>query len=253
VTTDGAERARVHSCHRAAHGDYVDAAAAEIERFAVLIDGADPAAPVPSCPQWSMRDLVTHLGQTHRWAEHLVRLRAAARIPPREMDLDAPAGAETYAGWLREGAHRLGETLASADPDAPMWAWGADQHARFWSRRMLHETAVHRVDAQLALGETATYDERFATDGVDELLDNLPGAVRFAPGVVELRGDECWTVALHPAGFSWDHGHVDGTVNVSGATTDLLLLLYRRDDVRPRLEVTGRDDVLEKWLRHSAI
>jgi hypothetical protein len=26
-----------------------------------------------------------------------------------------------------------------------MWAWGPDKHARFWSRRMLHETAVHRV------------------------------------------------------------------------------------------------------------
>ncbi|OHV73019.1 hypothetical protein BCD48_33885 [Pseudofrankia sp. BMG5.36] len=40
----------------------------------------------------------------------------------------------------------------AADPDAPVWTGTGPQPARWWVRRLLHESVVHRVDAALALG-----------------------------------------------------------------------------------------------------
>jgi hypothetical protein len=64
-----------------------------------------------------------------------------------------------------------------------VWAWGPDQHARFWSRRMLYETVVHHSDAELALGREPVIDRAVAVAGVDEFLENLPSASVWAPRV----------------------------------------------------------------------
>lgn len=69
-----------------------------------------------------------------------------------------------------------------------MWAWGEDQHARFWARRMLFETLVHRVDAERAVGGESGIAPALAADGVDEFLVNLPYAGIFAPAVSKLNG-----------------------------------------------------------------
>ena len=107
-----------------------------------------------------------------------------------------------------------------------MWAWGSDQHARFWPRRMLHETTVHRADAELAGGTDPSVDDAVGIDGVDELLDNLPSAVYFAPNVAELKGDGD-TLAIvagdgdgdsagrstsREDGFAWSHDDPDRSV-----------------------------------------
>ena len=52
-----------------------------------------------------------------------------------------------------------------------MWAWGPDKHARFWPRRLLHETAVHRGDAYLLMwGRRTITDDRFTAAGDIGLL-----------------------------------------------------------------------------------
>ena len=43
------------------------------ERLAALVDEADPAAPVPGCPDWCVADLVEHVGGVYQWAAHVVR------------------------------------------------------------------------------------------------------------------------------------------------------------------------------------
>ena len=68
-----------------------------------------------------------------------------------------------------------------ADPGSSMWAWGADQHARFWSRRQLHETLVHRCDLELAQSGRPSVPAHLAADTIDEFLDNLAA---FAEGVL---------------------------------------------------------------------
>ena len=147
-----------------------------------------------------------------------------------------------------------------------MWAWGADQHARFWARRMLHETTIHHADALLALGREPAIEAAQAVDGVGEFLENLPHAAYFAPNVKELKGSgeslhfHCtdtegeWLIRLQPDGFSWEHGHGKGSVAVRGSASDLLLLVYGRLEPDPeRFQVFGEEGVLARWLEHAHI
>ncbi len=168
------------------HARCCDLLADEVERAAGVVAEVPAETVVPSCPEWNVGDLVLHLGRVHRWADGLVV--ALADEPQAATEAFADPGPPT-ARWLRSGGASLLGTLRAADPDAPMWAWGADQHVRFWSRRQLHETLVHRIDAELAGGLPSTVAPEVAADGIDELLVNLPAAARFSPKVANLRGD----------------------------------------------------------------
>jgi uncharacterized protein (TIGR03083 family) len=148
-----------------------------------------------------------------------------------------------------------------------MWAWGADQHVRFWSRRMVHETIVHGADSALARGEVPALDPSLAVDAIDELLDNLPTAGYFAPNVAELRGggetihlhctdvDGEWMIELGAHGYRWEHAHGKGTVAVRGAAGDLELLLYGRlrADDETRFARFGDLALFDRWLTNSAL
>ncbi|MHB8621476.1 MAG: maleylpyruvate isomerase family mycothiol-dependent enzyme [Chloroflexota bacterium] len=249
---------------------HIDAAGAEIARFAEVVRGVDLAVGVPTCPGWTLAKLIKHAGSIHRWAERMVRERTAERIDPRQVDLGLPAATAGYPDWLAAGAPPLLATLRTVDPETPMWAWGADQHARFWARRMLHETTIHRADAELALGRAPSIDPAVAVDGIDELLDNLPGAAYFAPRVAELRGSgeslhfHCtdgnlgaageWTIRLGADGFTWTHEHGKAAVAVRASAGELELLLYgrlRADD--PRFQRFGDEAPLSRWLENSAL
>ncbi|MER7361812.1 maleylpyruvate isomerase family mycothiol-dependent enzyme, partial [Nonomuraea wenchangensis] len=119
----------------------------ETERLAELAELAgDLSAPVPSCPGWTMAELVTHVGQTHRWAVHVLRERVQERIWSRQVPSGLPEGRDGDAGWLRAGAAELVRTLRETDPDLPVWTWGPDRRAAWWPRRMAYELVVHRVD-----------------------------------------------------------------------------------------------------------
>jgi uncharacterized protein (TIGR03083 family) len=248
------------------HLEYCDAMAGEIERFAGLVRGADPSIPVLSCPGWTIAALIKHTGTIHRWAAAMVRDRAATRLDRRTLDLGLPSRETGYADWLAAGASPLTSALRDASPDQPMWAWGADQHARFWSRRMLLETTVHRADAGLALGRAPEIDAAVALDGIEELLENLPCAAYFAPKVNQLRGtghslhwhatdaEGEWLIVLGPEGYSWARGHGQATVAVQGPAASLLLLAYgRRRPDDEGLECFGDRSVLDRWLANSAL
>src|SRR5438876_4827024 len=161
----------VHTCHTRDHLKYCALVADEIERFAALVDGADPAAEVPTCPGWTAQALIEHTGSIHRWAAHMVANRSPERVSAKTIDLAVPAAPDGLAAWVRDGVATLTDACKAADPDDEMWAWGADQHVRFWSRRMLLETAVHRADLAFATGASPESGAATAVDGIDELLD----------------------------------------------------------------------------------
>ncbi|MDQ0964525.1 uncharacterized protein (TIGR03083 family) [Streptomyces sp. B4I13] len=184
------------------------------------------------------------------------------------MDLRLPERQEEYPDRLTHSATVAAEAFAVTDPDLPMWAWGGDQHARFRARRMLFETLLHRVDAELALGRRPTVDRPLAVDGVDEFLVNLPFATSFAPHVAKLRGPDKairfhatdgegnWLVRLRSDGFGLDANRgaaetADATVH--GTAADLLLLLYGRlHHDAAVFACDGDDDLLIYWFADSA-
>ncbi|MEU6369338.1 maleylpyruvate isomerase family mycothiol-dependent enzyme [Streptomyces sp. NPDC046931] len=248
--------------------DHRSAVAAETARFVAAVKGADPATAVPSCPGWTLADLIRHTGSVQRWFSVLLRARIQEPPRTREVDLRLPEREDGYPDWLAESASVAADAFAATDPDLPMWAWGADQYARFWARRMLFETLLHRVDAELALGLRPAIDRPAAVDGIDEFLVNLPFATFFAPKVANLRGpdktirfrttdgDDTWLVRLRPDGFGLDTAHptadtADATVQ--GTAADLLLLVYGRLPYGAKaLAHEGDEQLLAHWFANSA-
>ena len=254
-------------CHRLDQATYCDAVEAEAKRFVEAVRGLEPETRVPTCPEWSAADLMQHLGTVHRWAGGMVKVLAPKRHSRDDMELDLPADPSGLPDWLEDGGRLVVGALRTQDPDASMWSWGSDQHARFWSRRMLHETAIHRADAEFTAGTQPEIARDVAVDGIDEFLENLPHASRFAHRAAELRGsgerllyrapdaNVAWTITLGPDGFGWTHDDRGGDVTVEGPASDLVLLVYGRlDPADPsRFAVSGDEQILAFWRERSSI
>src|SRR5436190_7338992 len=99
----------VHACHTRDHLEYCALVADEIERFAALVDTADPAAEVPTCPGWTAQALIEHAGSIHRWAAHMVANRSPKRVSPKVVDLAIPAAPDGLGAWVRDGAAILAD------------------------------------------------------------------------------------------------------------------------------------------------
>ncbi len=248
---------------------HCDRLADEVDLFVAAVVDADLATPVPTCPGWDLAELIRHTGLVHRWAGYLVEHTAPQRVPSDEVGTAFPDDDASLPQWLGEGGRALVAILRAADPATSMWAWGPDPHVRFWSRRQLHETAVHRADAQLAIGEAPVIEPAVAVDAVDELLANVASAGYFAPNTERLRGEgesihlHCtdaagldgeWMITLLPDRFEWSRAHGKATVAVQGPASDLLLLVYnRRSRADDRFEIFGDVALLDFWLENSAL
>jgi uncharacterized protein (TIGR03083 family) len=234
----------------------------EVVRFSSVMSTLAPDHTVSTCPGWTVLDLAEHLGVIHRWAEEMVRLRSPARIP---RETPPSLRDDVNPGWISEGGARLVSTLLAANPDDEMWAWGADQHVRFWSRRQLHETLVHRMDLELAAELTPTCDPEVAIDAIDEYLANLEKVGRRSPELALLRGHgerlafrvrdtaTLWVVSLEESGFSVSRAEGECNAELVGSPVDLLLAILRRRRVdQGDVEVVGDHDLVDFWLAHSA-
>ncbi len=235
--------------------EYLEAIVAHAGALAVAARTVGPDHAVPATPEWSMAKLVKHTGTTHRWAHAIVLSGAFAN--PGDLDLGLPPDEAALPDWLEQGAAALVTTLRSADPDAAAWSWGLDQHVRFWSRRMAHETAVHRWDAQTATGSPEPFAADLAVDGITERLENLVPSMNFRPdGAAALVGrgetvhvhatdaDGEWLLRFGPEGFSFTREHAKGDVAVRGPASDLVLYLVGRRGL-DGLEVFGDPSVLD--------
>ena len=168
------------------------------------------------------------------------------------------------AAWLTDGAARLIGTVQAAGDDL-VWAFDEMLPASFWARRMAHETAVHRADAQIAVGREPDLAPVLAADAIDEWLSGTdsatdPRADALPPGRVlhihatdaALAGSGEWTLRGEAAGISLEHGHGRGDVAVRGPAARLLLVLVRRlppDD--PAVEIIGDGALFSRWLEHT--
>ena len=146
-------------CPAVDHLEHAAALEDDARRLVDLVAGADPATPVPTCPGWTLADLVDHVGTLYRWSSAHVATSARQRLSPAALEMGRPEAGAT-AGWLGAGVAPMLATFRSCDPDARVWGWGADRHARFWPRRMLFETVVHRADAAIALGDRRRHRPR---------------------------------------------------------------------------------------------
>src|ERR1700722_17198719 len=147
--------------------------------LAEILAEHDQSMPIPTCPEWTLRQLVTHVGRAHRWAAEITRTRSDAVIPFREVpDGKLPDDAAKQSAWLRAGAALLVDAVREAGNDL-VWSFAGPAPAGYWLRRMAHETLVHRADAQLAAGAEPepVIEAEIAADAIDEWLMLVTGGL----------------------------------------------------------------------------
>lgn len=236
--------------------ELLDALAAEGAVFADAIDRAEPAAAVPSCPGWTLRDLVHHIGGVHRWVTRIVGER---RSEPVGDDLEVVSGGwpedRDLASWFRAGHALLVDALRAAPGDLACWTFlRAPSPLAMWARRQAHETVIHRVDAELASGRVTPLVPALAADGIDELLTcfvprrstSLRTTVPRMIGVQAADTGDAWTVTTGTDAPRTERGDGDGDVVVRGDAGDLYLLVWNRRSLEG-LDVKGDPSLLDQW------
>jgi uncharacterized protein (TIGR03083 family) len=229
-------------------------AAVRREGEAILASGKqDLDIAVPTCGDWQMRDLLAHIGRVYRRAATAVGDRTTSEVPPIEMS----EGLDDPVAYLTEALEDLVHALADSEADSPAWNWSGDnQTAKFWARRMTHESTVHRYDAQRAHGLAQPIDADLACDGMDELVDLLlPRIVtRDAPELptatyhfVATDGSD-WVVRSEETGVERLPAARNVDVTISGPASAVLLAAYGRVKWAS-LETSGDESLLDDWSR----
>lgn len=236
------------------------------EALAAFVQHAERTSvetPVPTCPGWTLRELIAHQGMVHRWAR--------ASLLGHDIDCDAVEqegrAVDEPVLWLHDGGLDLVQTIedVAADVDAPVFLRNAPAPRHFWARRQCHETTIHAVDALAAsVGHLPTADQTWvrrvvAVDGIDELLRGfLPRSgsrlrserpVSFA--VRPTDAEERWHVQVsqEPPVVTQEHtgrGHRDADVELKAPAVVLYLALWNRTD---EVQVEGFD----LWRRAARI
>jgi uncharacterized protein (TIGR03083 family) len=205
----------------------------------------DLISAVPTCPGWTMADLVRHVAGVYlHKVECMRRGEFPQSWPPAGIDDEEPVALldRAYAELRDEF-----DTRSPSDPTPTFF--GPDQTVAFWIRRRAQESVVHRVDAELAVGgPVGPIPDALAVDGVDEVLrvflayssrewpEHFAEALAGSDGrtVRVDAGERSWLVRLDPAVVRVDDafggtdalGGADATV--TGRPSDVLLWLWRR-------------------------
>jgi uncharacterized protein (TIGR03083 family) len=233
--------------------DYQSHIATEAGVLRAAASSLDADTPVPTCPGWTVRSLIQHLGQVFDMVIRVIQT-ADPQSPP--IRVQPPTG-DVFAIFDSQLATML-DLLATTDPATPVWHFTptAPKTAAFWSRRMAHELTVHRIDALAAAGADSAVDPHFAADGIDEVL------TRLIP-----RRTDSWSVGTHAgtvlyhaadAGRAWTvrlvPGQLPQTAAEAGTEPDASVIgladaVYRAAWGRPSGAVVSGDSDLVDLTR----
>jgi uncharacterized protein (TIGR03083 family) len=238
--------------------DYVDAIASHSAGFAAAASAADLDAPVPSCPAWSVADLVYHLTEVQWFWGTIVEERLCE--PPPDERRPERAGPAELVPAFRAGADRLVRVLREARDEEPVWSWAPGRHdVGFVRRHQVQEAAVHHWDAENAAGRGRTLETPLAVDAISEFLTFSVSSESdpASPARPALAGTFALSCTNAPVSWIISDGQVPGTVafarhdglpaqdlpTISATASDLLLWLYHRVHVnaaRVPIDLTHR-------------
>ncbi len=231
----------------------------DYRRMHDVVAGFDLSAPVPSCPDWTVKDLVEHTACVYLHKVAATELgKEPDDWPPDLSKYQTPIAAfgDAYA--------QLTNMFATHEPSDHSGTWyDPDQTVGFWIRRMAQETVIHRRDAELAAGDPTPAAVDLAIDGIAELLDLFVSYpthkwnAECQDGLRPANGD---TWLVDGAGTRWlaevtmggvevsRPGHVPkATVRVSGSPSDLLFWLWNRDAASDgKVDVRGEPDAVQR-------
>jgi uncharacterized protein (TIGR03083 family) len=250
--------------------DYAAEFVKENRAFSEVIGSADESLPVPTCPGWNLKQLFRHVGRGDRWAAQIVKERRDEQLDPRSVEGGKPPPDRDDAiSWFHAGAQRLVDAVELSGAETPVWTFLGPRPANWWLRRRLHEVAVHRADAAIAVGREFTLEADIAADAITEWLERV--AIQAGrdgaslpledPHTLHLHATDPglgvageWTVGVSDGRISFSHEHGKGTVALRGGATELLLAMVRRAPVAETgIEMFGDDAVWQKWLDQTPL
>jgi uncharacterized protein (TIGR03083 family) len=239
--------------------DYSAGLLAENRLFAELLHNADPSTTVPTCPGWTLKHLLRHVGRGDRWAAQIIDERLTEYLDPRTVrDGKPPDDPDAAVEWLHGGAQGIVDAVGRVGGDAEVWTFLGPRPAAWWVRRRLHEVTVHCADASLALCAQFRLSPELACDGLTEWLERVAAQATDGPlplsdgETLHLRADDGgeWMLRGTGNGVTMSAEHADeADTTVSGPATALLLTTVRRlppDD--PQITVGGDTVVWRRWL-----
>ena len=240
--------------------DYVDQITKSTLGLVELARTTPKEVEVPTCPGWSLWDLLDHVAK--------VQKRAALRIG-RSKDVEAqkdspPGNLDEVISRSTLALEELTTGFLSADDGAECWNWtGSNQTVGWMKRRQAQEVTIHHFDALLAsnpeedvrvLIEKAQITPELAKDGIEEYFEVFAGRL-LAKGAVpkyslHLHGSDQegaeWVITDDKGSLAVLRGHQKSDVALRGDTSLLLLWTWGRVK-REELEVLGSAEAIASW------
>lgn len=220
-----------------------------LENDGQLIDAAldrvSEHAAVPTCPDWTVRDLILHLGSEHIWVAELLREKPSEALRPSS---HRPQESESLREWYRNANQRLREMLAATSPSTPVWNVTGDNVAGSWRRRQAHETAIHRFDLEHVTGRANDIDEILAEAFMDEFGLFLPFLREFRDAPIPDRDivlstpESSWTLEANTGEIT--NGPALTNADVVGSASALVLALWGR----PQDADVRSPELLKRWI-----
>jgi uncharacterized protein (TIGR03083 family) len=245
-------------------------------RLAESAAAAGPDAAVPTTPEWTMTELVQHVGQTQNWVAEIIERRITDPTQlPTEMAV-LPADPGEWPAWLAESAQRFASACSDDALDAPVFNAAGDGRSgtRFWMSSLLNEAVVHGFDAANAADRPTDIEPEVAAALISNHLAMLTSPtweMQRAESAQALRGTGqtlqwlatdtadgagAWFVQRRPDGATWQPGTRQADVTVTGPAGSLLLTLTRRLPLTGReatgISVDGDADLAQHWVDNTA-
>jgi uncharacterized protein (TIGR03083 family) len=250
--------------------DYAGAFLEENRAFSELFRDVDDSTPVPTCPGWTLKQLFRHVGRGERWAAQIVREKLDHALDPRAVEGGKPPPDPADAiSWLHGGAQRLVDAVELTGVETPVWTFLGPRPANWWVRRWLHEVAVHRADAAIALGTEFTLPADVAADGITEWLERVAVQAGSDGAALPIEGGNTlhlhatdpglgeageWTIGVDQGRITWSHEHGKGTAALRGGATELLLAILRRVPLADTgIALFGDEGVWQNWLDRTPL
>jgi uncharacterized protein (TIGR03083 family) len=236
-------------------GSYLDAIGSGSAALARAADGALEAK-IPGCPDWVMADLVSHLGGLYSWVTLI--LEAEGERPEGERS-QPPVGQEDLIAWFNEMRDGMVAALSARSSEDAAWVFvrTAPHNVGWWCRRQALETAVHRFDAEAAVGSPNAIDARLAADGIDEFLTQfMPGRLARQPvealtGTFHVHATDTegeWTLDFGAADLAARREHAKADTALRGPASGLYLWIWNRQTPEEAgLEIFGNRSPVDAW------
>jgi uncharacterized protein (TIGR03083 family) len=220
---------------------FLECLAADYGRMRAVAPG-NLDRPVPTCPEWTVADLVRHVGIVYLHKVATMRDGASpSPWPPAGLNDEEPVALldRAYAELIAEfGRHAPGDF-------SPTW-YDPDQTVGFWIRRMAQETVIHRLDAELGAGApNAPIPDDLAIDGIDELLKAFVAydAKKWPEDYTEaLANSPARSYNITTTGVEWLVGTAPGTFTVGGGPA-MTVATHTNTDTT----ITGTPTAVLRW------